>query len=141
MTSKPTAPKFNQLILVAPDIDRELFRRDVAALASRAESITIYVSEKDKALLLSREINGYPRLGEAGENLDPIDGVETVDLSTTGIREVSGHLYHLHNPAVITDIARVLRTGVQIGSETYRRVPASNGSYWKLVLVEASERD
>jgi esterase/lipase superfamily enzyme len=57
------------IILAAPDIDREDFERDITeeVLAARRVNhnrrITIYVSGSDKALALSRQVHGYPRLG------------------------------------------------------------------------------
>ena len=59
----------SNIILAAPDVDREDFERDIAeeVLAARRVNndrrITIYVSGSDKALALSRQVHGYPRLG------------------------------------------------------------------------------
>jgi predicted alpha/beta hydrolase family esterase len=59
----------SNIILAAPDIDREDFERDIAedVLSARRVNndrrITVYVSASDKALALSRTIHGYPRLG------------------------------------------------------------------------------
>ncbi len=59
----------SNIILASPDVDREDFERDIAeeVLAARRVNndrrITIYVSGSDKALALSRQVHGYPRLG------------------------------------------------------------------------------
>ena len=59
----------SNIILAAPDVDREDFERDIAedVLSARRVNndrrITVYVSARDKALALSRTIHGYPRLG------------------------------------------------------------------------------
>lgn len=77
----------SNIILAAPDIDREDFERDIAeeVLAARRVNndrrITIYVSGSDKALALSRQLHGYPRLGSP-YCFDPF---EAADLKAKGI--------------------------------------------------------
>ncbi|MBI3574670.1 MAG: alpha/beta fold hydrolase [Gammaproteobacteria bacterium] len=57
--------KLHHVILAAPDIDAEVFRRDVIpALNGAAQHVTLYVSEDDKALRASRVVHGYERAGE-----------------------------------------------------------------------------
>lgn len=56
-------PLFNQIVLTAPDIDREVFL-DLAARMKRAGSqITLYASKNDKALQASKLYSGFPRAG------------------------------------------------------------------------------
>ena len=71
----------SNIILAAPDVDREDFERDIAeeVLAARRVNndrrITIYVSGSDKALALSRQVHGYPRLGSP-YCFDPFEAAE-----------------------------------------------------------------
>lgn len=59
----------SNIILASPDVDRQDFERDIAEeiLSARRvvnnRRITVYVSRRDKALGLSRQLHGYPRLG------------------------------------------------------------------------------
>lgn len=77
----------SNIILAAPDIDREDFERDIAeeVLAARRinndRRITIYVSGSDKALAVSRQLHGYPRLGSP-YCFDPF---EAADLKAKGL--------------------------------------------------------
>ena len=77
----------SNIILTAPDVDREDFERDIAeeVLAARRVNndrrITIYLSAKDKALALSRQVHGYPRLGSP-YCFDPF---EAADLKAKGV--------------------------------------------------------
>lgn len=79
----------SNIVLVAPDVDRQDFERDIAeeVLAARrvnnGRRITVYVSAKDKALALSRTIHGYPRLGSP-YCFDPF---EAADLKAKGLPE------------------------------------------------------
>jgi esterase/lipase superfamily enzyme len=101
----------NELVLIAPDIDTDIFRQELPLVRKTAIRITVYASDNDKALKLSHEVHGYPRLGMAGEHLTVLEGVETIDISAVGTRRLSGHIYHLFNPEVIEDLTQLLHTG------------------------------
>lgn len=101
-------PLINNLILIAPDIDSDIFRQEYPLLKDIVNKITVYVSKNDKPLRLSREVHGYPRLGEGGRYLSLIEGVETIDISVINNRRLSGHLYHLFSPEVIEDLGSLL---------------------------------
>ncbi|MFO7906356.1 MAG: alpha/beta hydrolase [Pirellulaceae bacterium] len=50
---------FNQIILAAPDVDAEIFRRDLApALVRSARHVTLYASSNDQALATSKKVHG-----------------------------------------------------------------------------------
>ena len=101
----------NELVFLAPDIDAEVFRLSFHDLKKIAHRITLYSSENDQPLRLSNEVHGNPRLGEAGENLVVIKGMDTIDVSISGGREVTGHLYHLYNNVVRADLGLLLSNG------------------------------
>ena len=109
--NKPATAILNELVLIAPDIDTDIFRQELPVIKSSVNRVTVYVSENDKALRLSHEVHGYPRLGEAGDNLTVLEGVETIDISNINNRRISGHLYHLFSPEVIEDLTQLLHTG------------------------------
>lgn len=112
-------PRFGTLTLAAPDMDRELFVRDLDALEPRANLITVYASSNDRVLGLSRRAHGHPRAGQADSGLS-YPGVDLVDISATEVREISGHIYHLYNKAVVEDLRRVL--GTQTAPAEFERV-------------------
>ncbi len=100
-----------QLVLVAPDVDAATGAVQLPRIRPLAERITLYVANSDMPLRLSRELHGYPRLGEAGEFLQPIPGVEIIDVSDVAAYELSGHLYHLYLPPATADMRQLLATG------------------------------
>ena len=106
----PRVP-IRQLVLVAPDVDAATGAAQLGRIRSLVERITLYVADSDKPLRLSRELHGYPRLGEAGEFLQLVPGVETIDVSDVAAYELSGHLYHLYLPPASADIRQLLATG------------------------------
>ena len=76
-------PRLKEVILTAPDIDADVFRRDIApALVASGRPITLYASSKDLALVASKKVHGYARAGDAGPGLVVLPGIETIDAST-----------------------------------------------------------
>ena len=94
----PRDEPFDKLVLVAPDIDRELFVGILPELQSLVSDITVLASDNDRLLKLSRTVNFGTRLGQA-EGLE-IDGVSVVDVTDVADAGFAGHVYHLTDPEV-----------------------------------------
>ncbi|KAA5534929.1 alpha/beta hydrolase [Taibaiella lutea] len=94
----------NQIILAAPDIDRDLFINHIMPEIQSPQHLTLYVSKNDWAMKLSRFIrHSYNRLGEAGEEMAIIEGVDTIDAS--GVEtDLIGHSYFSQKESLINDI-------------------------------------
>jgi esterase/lipase superfamily enzyme len=101
-------PLFNQVVLIAPDIDVGIFNQYLTLIRPLARNMTVYVSDSDSPLALSRQVHGYPRLGEAGEHLDRLDLIEIIDLSDIPPRKPSGHVYHLYQSLVTEDLDQLI---------------------------------
>lgn len=86
------------LILIAPDIDRDVFAESLPALKERVRDITVVVSESDRLLMLSQTVNLGERLGQASDF--DAEGVEVLDV--TGFEDLGfgNHVYHLSNDQV-----------------------------------------
>ena len=60
-----TGKMFQQVILAAPDIDADVFERDIAPVLTQLSSqVTLYASAHDDALAASRMVHGYRRAGD-----------------------------------------------------------------------------
>lgn len=83
------------LILIAPDIDRDVFAEALPELKKRVRDITVVVSESDRLLMLSQTVNLGERLGQASDF--EAEGVEVIDV--TGYEDLGfgNHVYHLSN--------------------------------------------
>lgn len=124
--------RFKEIILTAPDIDAEIFKRDLApALAAGCERITLYVSDGDNALLASKKVHGYPRAGDTAEGIVVVPGIETIDASGLDTSFLE-HSYFATAPPVISDIRRVLQDGWRAARRGLERRSGGGGSYWKL---------
>ncbi|WP_243324691.1 alpha/beta fold hydrolase [Geothrix sp. SG200] len=124
--------RFKEIILTAPDIDAEIFKRDIApALVAGCDRITLYASNGDNALLASKKVHGYPRAGDTAEGIVVVPGIETIDASglDTSLLE---HSYFATAPPVISDIRRVLLDGLRAARRGLEPRTAGGGNYWKL---------
>ncbi|KAA3619200.1 MAG: alpha/beta fold hydrolase, partial [Proteobacteria bacterium] len=126
-------PLVDRLVLVAADIDAAIFRQMLPRLTHQARHLTAYVSDNDNALSLSRELHGYPRLGEVGPHLVDLRGVELVDVSPLPVRRVSGHLYHLYNRHAARDMSELLNDRLDAAGRSQPvRVDPTIANLWRL---------
>ena len=105
---------FHQIVLTAPDIDAEVFKRDLAPrILKTGNRVTLYASSNDEALAASKVLHRNPRAGESGEHLVVVPGVDTIDVSTLDTSLVGlGHSYYGSNDTVLTDLVRLLHDGI-----------------------------
>jgi esterase/lipase superfamily enzyme len=104
-------PAIGELVLLAPDFDSQTFVDQLPRLTPLVGGITIYASSKDAPLKVSRQLSGYPRLGEGGEFLTVAEGMETIDVSGSGRYQILGHEYFYYHPRVKADLIALLTTG------------------------------
>lgn len=95
------------LVLIAPDIDRDVFVESLPDLKQRVRNIAVLASDSDRLLMLSQTINLGERLGQAGDL--EVEGVDVIDVSEFDDLGFGNHLYHLSNEQV-GDILRLILT-------------------------------
>ena len=63
---------WKNVMLVAPDVDVDVFRTQIARMGPNRPRIALFVSQDDSALALSQTIwGGTPRLGEVNPAVEP----------------------------------------------------------------------
>jgi esterase/lipase superfamily enzyme len=133
-------PLVDELVLIAPDLDQAVFRQHLPRLRRLAGRITLYASDNDTLLTISRVLNGYPRLGEAGRYLMVAEGMETVDVSPLGRHHLTGHEYYRYHPLATRDLVELLATGQGAAKRSLPRpVEGDDGRYWELREAPAPE--
>lgn len=125
-------PRFNSIVLVAPDIRRDVFLENVHMLQEKVSDITVYMSDNDLAMWVSTVANASGRLGAASEFPIDVQHISVVDITPTGIAGVTGHLYHILNPAVIEDLQVLFGVKPQDAERQFRRVAANTDGFWTL---------
>ena len=131
--SPSSPPMFDRLVLAAPDVDADLFRKDLASpLAQMANHVTLYASSDDQALIASKRVHGYPRAGESGRNLVVMPGIETIDVSGIDL-SLLGHSYYGDNESMLRDLYQVVRSRLH-ASKRGSLIPRQTGNlvYWQL---------
>jgi esterase/lipase superfamily enzyme len=102
--------RLGQLILTAADIDAGELEARFPVLQARADGITLYASANDRALAVSRMVNGRARAGDlAGVPLG-LEGLEIVDASVLDA-DALGHSYFGEAPQALADMLGVIRLG------------------------------
>ena len=130
LASRNSGEQLGEVVLLAPDMDFGIFERLLPRIRPLATSITVYVTERDWPLALSAQLHGYPRLGEAGNPVEALDGVEVIDLSDLQVRSSSGHLYHIYNPEVGDDLAQLFKDGLHAADR--RNLVQDGPNLWRL---------
>jgi esterase/lipase superfamily enzyme len=122
---------FREIVMIAPDIDADVFRLDMAPrLARTGIHITVYASSNDRALMASKAFHGYPRAGETGDGLVVVSGVETVDASDVS-GGLLGHSYFAEDRRIMEDIFALLQTGQRADGRFGLKALESHGvRYW-----------
>lgn len=129
----PQTKPFNQIVLTAPDMDAQTFIQLADALKRAAARTTLYASASDKALLISKQLNAYPRAGDTGAGVVIVDGIDTIDVTAVDSNLV-GHYYYGDNRSVISDIFLLFTEGLP---PTSRPMLRSDGVaprlFWRFV--------
>jgi esterase/lipase superfamily enzyme len=98
-------PRFQQIVLAAPDISAALFKQLAPAMMSEAERVTIYSSQRDMALELSGLIGKGP--ARVGAQARAIPGIDVID--ATSVRtSLLGHSYFAESPLILSDLTQLL---------------------------------
>lgn len=128
---KDEAPLFREVVLTAPDIDADVFRRDIAPFLTRsARRVTLYASSNDEALALSKRLHGYARAGDSGSQLVVVQGIDTIDVSNVDTSLV-GHSYYGSNDTVLADLFYVLTDPQPAAQRRWlEAVPFGQSVYW-----------
>ncbi|TWU27147.1 hypothetical protein Pla52o_10110 [Novipirellula galeiformis] len=133
------APPFDRIVLAAPDVDADRFRRDLApALLEVSNQVTLYASSDDQALIASKKVHGYPRAGESGANILVVPGVETIDVSGIDL-SLLGHSYYGDNESMLRDLYELVRSRLPAPQRNMLIArQAGEMIYWQLAQRETT---
>lgn len=137
--AEPGAPRrqLGGVVLIAPDIDVDLFRRQAERIGDLPDPFIIVTSQRDRALLLSARLSGQrARLGNI-DDVSPLAKLEVTVVNVTEFGTGIGHLTAVESPVLLSMM------GQMGGLEDAFRGPATEGlglgSVTVLTLQNATE--
>lgn len=133
-------PVIGNLVLLAPDFDSWSFVDLLPGFLPLSGHISLYASANDTPLKFSRQLSGYPRLGEAGEYLTVVEGIDTIDVSSAGRYQFTGHEYFYFHPQVTADLVTLLGIGARAADRSGLKPKMRDGvRYWEFRATGRSD--
>ena len=115
---KRLAPKIKSVMLAAPDVDIDVFRRQIQQIGNDRPPFTLFVSRDDKALIVSRKVWGnVPRVGAIDPDAEPFksqfaaERINVIDLTDVTTDDSLNHSKFAESPKVVEMIGRRLASG------------------------------
>lgn len=122
---------FAEVVLHAPDVDKDRFRQLMKAIKGLGGKVTLYVSKGDRALGLAGWFWGFMRVG-----MTPtvVKGVETIDVTAAGSSLLGfNHDLYATNPTIFNDMRLLLERSdhpPDKRSPAFMPVGTKDGMYW-----------
>ena len=137
----------SQIILAAPDIDRDVFETLAADLGRVAQGVTLYASSSDKALLASRTVAGG--MARAGDVPAPpstplvMAGIDTIDVTATSTEFFGlNHSGFAEKVALLKDLGVLLKEGTRppdARGTMMERIVQGTAPYWRYRSAPAED--
>jgi esterase/lipase superfamily enzyme len=112
------SPKIQNVILASPDLDVDVFGRQLDEMGKKRPNITLFVSQDDRALQLSRRISGnVDRLGQIDPRQEPYRtqlekaGITVLDLTALQGGDQLNHGKFAESPYVVKLLGNRLIAG------------------------------
>ena len=124
--------RIREIILVAPDIEANQFSEQFATLIGTESSpITLYASENDPSLAVSKQFNTYRLAGDSVGQLLISTKVETINAGTTDL-SLNGHSNYSDTSSILGDIWDLVRNNLRANSRSKLVGKYSpEGSFWE----------
>jgi esterase/lipase superfamily enzyme len=137
---KPKVPKgvvISQVILAAPDVDRDKFNIIAREITGFAKGVTLYAASNDRALGYSERFwGGVPRAGDvpaSGPLIVP--GVDTIDVTAVSTDALGlNHSGYAENPALLNDVKALVEFGLRPPDKRISNVvtvETAAGTFWR----------
>ena len=110
----PANVTISQVILAAPDVDRDAFENIARELAGVSRGVTMLAAGNDVALDISRRFwGGVPRAGDVPpEGPLVTEGIDTIDITAVSTKVFAlNHSGYADTNALLSDIQLLIQTG------------------------------
>jgi esterase/lipase superfamily enzyme len=133
----PADVAISQVILAAPDVDRDAFENIARELTGVSRGVTMLAASNDLALDISRRFwGGVPRAGDVPPG-GPIvtEGIDTIDITAVSTKVFAlNHSGYADTSALLSDIQLLIQTGERPPDKRVpilERVKTAKGDYWR----------
>ena len=139
--SLPPGVQLNQIILAAPDVDRNLFENLAANIKQYGRGVTLYCSANDRAMAAARRVaGGVPRAGDVpADGPIVLAGIDTIDVSQTSTDYLAlNHSTYAETGALLNDIGLLLQSGERPPEKRIpilQRISTPKGDFWRYPLI------
>jgi esterase/lipase superfamily enzyme len=127
--------RIKELLLAAPDINAEIFKDEIQPRLAqmRGTRTTIYASSSDVALIASKVVHGFRRVGESSGGVLVFKGMDTVDASNASpsMRNL-GHSYLVDSASVIKDLHSIIASKLAARARGLLPKGQEPEVYWQL---------
>lgn len=126
---------FDEVVMAAPDVPAQGFGTDEWPEMQRktggpARRVTLYASSDDRALASSRHIHDYRRIGEAGDGLLLLPGLDTIDASGCDFSLLGLNHNYFGGPRILPDLSALVQKGLTPLERKLRQVKRGDLPYW-----------
>ena len=133
----PNEVQIGEIILAAPDVDRDTFEFLAKEISGFGRGITVLAASNDRALEASKRFwGGVPRAGDmAGGTPVLVAGIDTIDISALSTDFLSlNHSSYAEHRQLLIDLRSLLKDGsrpTQKREPPLDRVSTDKGTYWR----------
>lgn len=132
----PDGVTISQVILAAPDVDRNKFKNIAQQITTFAKGVTLYAASNDRALYYSGQFWRVPRAGDVPESgpmiVKDVDTIDVTSVSTDGLG--LNHSGYAENPELLNDVKALLLEGVRPPDKRIKNVltvESPAGVFWR----------
>jgi esterase/lipase superfamily enzyme len=115
---KRISPKIKHILLAAPDVDYDVFRRQIQLIGTRPDLFTLFVARDDRALAASRCVHDRTeRLGAIDLTKEKYrdelarDHITAVDLTGDATNDPARHDRFASSPVIVRSVGALIETG------------------------------
>jgi esterase/lipase superfamily enzyme len=138
----PDGVVISQVILAAPDVDRDKFNIIARQITDFAKGVTLYAASNDRALGYSARFwGGVPRAGDVpitGPLIIP--GVDTIDVTAVSTDALGlNHSGYAENPALLDDVKALVEFGLRPPDKRIKNVltvESEAGTFWRFQVAK-----
>lgn len=139
--SAPEGVRISQVILAAPDVDRDAFEFLASEIQGISGGVTLLAASNDRALTASRQFwGGVPRAGDVpADGPIVVPGIDTIDVTAINTDMFSlNHSGYAEKTELLNDIQLLIQTGERPPEKRIpilEKIMTAKGAFWRYPAI------